>query len=78
MIVSKIQELTVYESPDGGKTVYARESGSSSRRLISESPEIKLSKRWVELKEVVFLDDPAINEILSKAEMLYHLKKKET
>jgi hypothetical protein len=77
MIVSRIQQLTVYESPDGGKTVYARESGSTERRLISESEEVKLSKRWVKLKDVVFLNDPAINELLAKAEMLYHLKKKD-
>ena len=27
----------IYESPDGGKTVYERESGSSERKLIMDN-----------------------------------------
>jgi len=27
----------IYESPDGGKTVYIRESGSSERKLIMDN-----------------------------------------
>jgi hypothetical protein len=30
----------IFESPDGGKTLYAREIGESDRKLHSEAPEI--------------------------------------
>jgi hypothetical protein len=78
MTISKIEQITIFESPDGGKTVYARPSGSvdpSSRVPMQELLEVKLSSRWVKLKDAVFLNDPAINELLSQIETLYALKK---
>jgi len=76
-------EALIYESPDGGKTVYARKRGSSDRHLVHVDPtwkrEQEISQRWINLKEAVFMadSDPTLNDALSKLEMLYALKKKE-
>ena len=74
------QEGVVYESPDGGQTIYARKCGESDRVLIHESLEIRSKKRWHKLKEVVELaeTDITLNDQLSKLEMLYALKKTES
>ena len=83
MMIKSSEEIIIYESPDGGKTVYSRKSGEphDSRKLHSIDPvykreqEIKL--RWANLKEAVYMAevDPTINDALTKLEMLYALKK---
>ena len=69
----------IYESPDGGRTVYSRECGDTVRTLHSVSDllvrEEKLSSRWVKLKDAVFKDDPAINDLLEKIEIIMELKR---
>jgi len=82
-MIKSSEEIIIYESPDGGKTVYSRKSGEphDSRKLHSIDPvykreqEIKL--RWANLKEAVYMAevDPTINDALTKLEMLYALKK---
>jgi hypothetical protein len=84
-IIKSIEEITVFESPDGGKTVYSRKMGEphNSRTLHSVDPvwqkeqEIKL--RWANLKEAVYMADsnPTLNDAISKVETLYVLLKKE-
>ena len=56
MMVSKITEVTVFESPDGGRTVYARQPGRSHSELYSHAPALQQapkalenSTRWVEI-----------------------------
>jgi hypothetical protein len=83
MMIKSSEEIIIYESPDGGKTVYSRKMGEphTSRTLHSIDPvykreqEIKL--RWANLKEAVYMAevDPTINDALTKLEMLYALKK---
>jgi len=83
MIIKSSEEIIIYESPDGGKTVYSRKSGESpnSRKLHSIDPvwkkEQELNARWANLKEPVFMadSDPTLNDAISKVEMLYALKK---
>lgn len=76
-----MQEVVIYESPDGGKTVYARKPGETSRTLYSVDPqwqkEQELNVRWVNLKEAVFMadTDPALNDLIEKVEIYYRLKK---
>jgi hypothetical protein len=84
-MIKSSEEIIIYESPDGGKTVYARKSGEppNSRTLHSIDPvwkkeqEIKL--RWANLKEAVYMadTDPTLNDAISKVEMLYDLKKEQ-
>ena len=81
MIIKSSEEIIIYESPDGGKTVYSRKSGepASSRKLHSIDPvykrEQELTARWAKLKEAVMLDDPAINDYIEKIEILLELKR---
>ena len=85
--IRKIEEITIYESPDGGKTVYSRKvlPGEATvfrnRQLESVDPlhkrEQEINQRWVKLKEVVWLaeTDPTLNDALMKVEVLYALKR---
>ena len=78
-MIKSFEEITIYESPDGGKTIYSRKSGSSERTLHSVDPmykkEQELLSKWTNLKEAVFMEDPAIDDLISKIEMLMELKK---
>ena len=81
MMIKSSEEIIIYESPDGGKTVYSRKSGEAVRRLQTNLTdpdwlkEQELTARWASLKEAVMMDDPAINELISKIRMLAELKK---
>jgi hypothetical protein len=78
-MIKSSEEIIIYESPDGGKTVYSRKSGETSRTLKSVDPEHErqqqLIARWANLKEAVLKDDPAINDYLEKIEILMELKR---
>ena len=73
------QSILIYESPDGGKTIYSRKSGSLDRTMIREDPERKNINKWHEWKEILKLaeTEPSLANAISKAEMLYVLLKKE-
>jgi hypothetical protein len=79
MMIKSSEVLTIYESPDGGKTVYSRKSGETTRTFHSVDEltrqEEKLASRWVKLKDAVFLNDPAINDLIEKIEILMELKR---
>jgi len=67
----------VYESPDGGNTVYRRQSGSLERELIYESDEVRIAHRWTRFEDIVKLaeTEPALNDAIKQVEMLYALLK---
>jgi hypothetical protein len=73
----------IYESPDGGKTIYARERGSSNRVLVRTDDAVeetkKLINRQKRLMKIVELADtvPALNDQLEKLEEIYLLVKNE-
>jgi|TARA_B110000503_G_scaffold72926_1_gene112760 hypothetical protein len=82
MMVSKITEVTIFESPDGGRTVYARHPGSQHRSLHYQDPKLKQEldeleqkRRWAEIFESRH-SNIALNELCSKVEVLYELSKK--
>ena len=82
MMVSKITEMTVFESPDGGRTVYARNSGSTKRELHWQDPklqqelkDLEKSKRWVEIFQAR-RDDPELNHLCEQVEILYELSRR--
>ena len=81
MMIKSTEEIIIYESPDGGKTVYARKPGETIRHLHSVDPawqkEQELNVRWVNLKEAVVMadSDPAMNDLIEKVEIYYRLKK---
>lgn len=80
--ISKITEVTIYESPDGGRTVYARRPGSNHRELHMRDPELdkelaelKNQERWQEIL-AARNKNPEINRLLEQIEILYELSKK--
>jgi hypothetical protein len=74
---------TIFESPDGGKTIYAREFGSSDRTLVRMADMVtrgnELAKRRARLMKILELSEtvPALNDQLEKLEEIYLLVKNE-
>lgn len=76
-MIKSSEEIIIYESPDGGKTVYSRKRGSANRTLVKEDPEKYHLSRWYEWREILKLSEtePALANAINKAEMLYVLLK---
>lgn len=84
MMVSKITELTVFESPDGGRTVYARRPGNTKRELHFQDPQLQKelkdlesSKRWIEIFQARW-NNPELDHLCEQVEILYELSRKDT
>lgn len=82
MEVSKITELTVFESPDGGRTIYARKSGSLKRELHWQDPklqqelkELESQKRWVDIFQAR-CNNTELNHLCEQVEILYEMSRK--
>lgn len=75
-MTTSIDEIVVYESPDGGRTVYARSSKNGERNLVKQEP-VNYMARWYVWKDILYLaqTDITLNELITKAEMIYALKK---
>lgn len=70
----------VFESPDGGHTVYRRHVGKQDRELVSVSPEkqstlemIKEDKLWGNIRRAA-KTDPALKEMLDQVKVYYELR----
>ena len=83
MLVNKITEAVIYESPDGGKTVYVRKPGQNprDRQLNWESDEAKELRAAV-AEETLWRDiiktaksNPTLRQALDEAVMIYNLSK---
>tara|TARA_R110000868_G_scaffold357532_1_gene619051 strand:- start:609 stop:863 length:255 start_codon:yes stop_codon:yes gene_type:complete len=84
MMVNKITEVTIFESPDGGRTVYARKPGTIKRELHWQDPnlqqelkELEAQKRWVDIFQAR-RDNTELNHLCEQVEILYELSKKST
>ena len=79
MIIKNIEEFTIFESPDGGKTIYSRKSGQdiSERVCIQEDPEKKDRERWLEWRDILAAsrDNQGLADLIEKAEVYYRLLK---
>jgi len=71
----------IYESPDGGKTVYGRLPGESDRTLLRQDPElvstldsIREDKLWGEIRRTA-KRNPQLNEMLEAVKIYYNLIK---
>ena len=83
MEVSKITEVTIFESPDGGRTVYARNPGSKDRTLHWQDPnlqrelvELEQQKRWVDIFQAR-RDNAELDRLCEQVEILYELGRKD-
>lgn len=81
MIVQNITEAVIYESPDGGQTVYVRKPGESHRELHSMSEEKKEliaklaeDKLWGDIRRMA-KTNPTLQRALDEAVMIYNLSK---
>ena len=79
MMIKSSEEIIIYESHDGGKTVYSRKSGSSDRTLVKEDTSQHYISKWYEWKEILKLaeTEPSLANAINKAEMLYLLLKEQ-
>lgn len=71
----------VFESPDGGHTIYARDPGSTERYLYSQSNEKKAlieqlreSKLWGEIHRAA-KTNPTLQKALDQCIIIYNLSK---
>lgn len=78
-MIKSSEEIIIYESPDGGKTVYSRKSGSSDRTMIKEDNSRNYITRWYEWRDIIKLSEtePSLADAINKSEMIYALIKKE-
>jgi len=78
-MIKNIEEIIIYESPDGGKTVYSRNSGSKERMTIIEDPEKPHYDRWYLWKQILLEceKNTALADIVKQAEMVYQIVKDE-
>jgi len=62
---------TIYESPDGGKTVYARQIGTNERRLIV-TDDTENWRYYLRYKDwdTLAIENPAIRETLEQLKIL--------
>lgn len=81
MTVSKITEVTIYETPDGGRTVYTRRPGSTHREISLQDPllekeraELKQQERWQHILHAR-ATNPELNRLCEQVELLYELSK---
>jgi len=81
MMVSKITEAVIYETPDGGETIYVREPGSSQRQLHVQSPraisiteQLQEDKLWGDIRRTA-KTNPALKHALDEAILIYTLSK---
>lgn len=79
----KITELTVYESPDGGRTIYKRKSGTPTRELYLRDPlleqqliDIQNEERWADIY-TARKSNPGLDDLCKQVEVLYQLSKRE-
>lgn len=79
MEVSKITEVTIFESPDGGRTVYARRPGIKERELHWQDPmlqqeleELEKQKRWVDIFQAR-RDNAELDRLCEQVEIMYEL-----
>jgi hypothetical protein len=75
--------VKIYESPDGGQTIYQRLPGTTQRDLIQDTrtrdgrplhEHIQEDQMWGEIRRMA-RTDPALQEILERAIVYYNLKR---
>lgn len=74
--MSDRQETYIYESPDGGDTIYRRELGSIQRELVREGPlrkQMLRSQLWRDIFKMAETDE-TLAEMINNVEVYYHLK----
>ena len=74
--VRVLEEFVIYESPDGGKTIYRRRAGSNEREMVRmDEYQANRALKFVTWNGILELaeQEPALRDAVEKAEMLYEL-----
>jgi len=73
----------IYESPDGGETVYARYHGETDKWMVGQSTKardllesIREDKLWGEIRRAA-KSNKALQDALNRAKIIYELSKKD-
>lgn len=78
MVLNTGMTKYIFESPDGGETVYRREFGEQHRELVKGDPAAKLqeAQRLYQWKHIfkASIDDPELQNLINQAEIYYKLK----
>jgi ATP sulfurylase len=76
-MVKHIDEKYIYESPDGGKTVYRRESGSVIRAMLNSSNKPDDLFRYAEFVKIIDMSykNPALKKALDNLLIIYYTVK---
>lgn len=64
----------IYESPDGGKSIYARERGTTERKLIGYQYDLFEDVNWHEIA-LHARQNPSLQKVLERAIMIHKLSK---
>lgn len=77
--IKNIDEYIIYESPDGGKTVYARSSLSGQRELVKVDESKVVEHRWFKWKDILLASEnsPSLANAIKQAELIYEIIKQE-
>jgi hypothetical protein len=81
-MIKSTEEIIIYESPDGGKTIYSRDSGSTDRTLVKQDSGVTRWhewQRWHEWREILKMaeDNVTLHDAIQRVEVIYALIKKE-
>lgn len=80
----RAQEVLIFESPDGGRTVYARRPGENHRSLHSRDPELdrelaelEQQRRWTKILQQRHAD-PELDRLCEAVEIYFELRRTES
>lgn len=75
-MVKHIDDKYIYESPDGGKSVYRREVGGVTRELLSSTSPDDLF-RYAEFVQIIDMSykNPAVKKALDNLLLIYYTVK---
>lgn len=68
----------IFESPDGGKTVFARPPHIADRIDVTVNPEtMELNNLWFQWRDILTAakTNPALKEALDRAQVIYELSR---
>ena len=70
----------IYESPDGGETIYRRKFYSDKKEKVGVSKNARIKEEEAHWKEILEAaeDNPVLQNAIERVKMLYHLTKKDT
>ena len=72
----------IFESPDGGKTVYERLAQSLKRQEITslDKEYVDMNNLWFAWRDILTAakTNPALKEALDRAQVIYELSRRET